>query len=83
MSAFKEQWCQAHGRLFGMVNVSVVPIAAVPRRMIGDAASAADHVRNRRNRVDRSNIDLLSYLDRVVDLDAKVANGAFDLRMSQ
>ena len=35
--------------------------------------------RHRRNRVDRSDVDLLSYLDRVVDLDAPVANGAFDL----
>lgn len=50
----------ANDSWIGLIEVCKVPIAAVPRRMIGDAASAADHVRNRRNRVNRSNVDLLS-----------------------
>lgn len=31
----------------------------------------------------RSDINLLGDLDRVIDLDAEVSNGAFDLRMSE
>jgi len=30
-----------------------------------------------------SNVDLLSDLDRIVDLDPKIANSALDLRMSE
>lgn len=33
--------------------------------LIGDATSAADHVRNRMNRVDRSDVDFLHGLDRI------------------
>ena len=62
-------------------DVSFVPEADVASCLVGDATravDAADHVRNGRNRVDRSDVDLLSYLDRVVDLDAKMANGTLD-----
>jgi hypothetical protein len=31
----------------------------------------------------RSDVDLLGNLNRVIDLDAEIANGAFDLRMSE
>lgn len=59
------------------------PRADIEGAAVGDAVSAADHVRNRRDRVNGSDVDLLGDLDRVVDLDAKVAHGAFDLRMSE
>jgi len=40
--------------------------------VIGDAVSAADYVRIRRDRVDRSDVDLLCDLDSVIDLVAQV-----------
>src|SRR5688572_14746356 len=52
------------------------PMPAIGRRVEG-AASAADHVRNRRNFVDRSDVDLLGNLDGIIDLDAEVPHGAF------
>jgi hypothetical protein len=60
-------------------NPRVIPIPEV----IGDAKSAADHFRNRRYFVRPSDIDLLGDLNCIVDLDAEVADGAFDLRMSK
>jgi hypothetical protein len=35
-----------------------------------------------RYRVNPSDVDLLGKLNRVIDLDAELANGAFDLRMA-
>jgi hypothetical protein len=61
----------------------VIPIADIEGAAVGDAVSAADHVRNRRDRANGSDVDLLRDLDRVVDLDAEVPHGAFDLRMSE
>jgi hypothetical protein len=34
-----------------------------------------------RYRIDTSDVDLLGNLYRIIDLDAEIANGAFDLRM--
>ena len=48
-----------------------------------DADGGADHVRFLRYRVSRSDLDLLSDLNRVLDLDAEIPNGALDLRMSE
>lgn len=62
---------------------STASIAVIAWCLVGDAASATDHVPNQRNRVDRLDVDLLSNLDRVINLDTKVANGALDLRMSE
>ena len=47
--------------------------------MIGDAQVAVDRVRSQGGRVEVSDVDLLCDFDRVVDLDAKAANGALDL----
>lgn len=44
---------------------------------MGDVRSAADRVSCRGYRVQRSDVDLLRYLDGILDLDAEVANGAF------
>jgi hypothetical protein len=46
--------------------------AVIGTTEVGDSVSAADHVRNRRDRVTGSDVDLLRDLDRVVDLDAEV-----------
>jgi len=67
--------CVAHRR--------IVPIAAVACRMIGDATSAADHVRNLRNSVDVSDVDLLGNLDGVIDLDAEITDRTLDLGVSE
>ena len=45
---------------------------------IGDKTSAADHVCLLGYRVGPSDVDLLRDLDRVIHLDAEVANGALD-----
>jgi hypothetical protein len=58
-------------------------IAAIRDRAVGDAKSAADRVRSQGYRVRRSDVDLLSDLDRIVDLDAEIAHGAFDFGMSE
>jgi hypothetical protein len=56
-----------------------IPIAAIEDTAIGDAKRAADCVRSERYSVDASDVDLLSDLDRVVDLYAEVARRAFAL----
>ncbi len=60
-----------------------IPFADIEGHAIGDAGSAADYVRSQEYRVRGSDVDLLGDLDGVVDLDAEVAHGAFDLRMSK
>jgi len=45
--------------------------------------SAADQVRYRRERVNRSDVDLLRDLDRVIDLDAEIPDGRLDFRMTE
>ena len=51
--------------------------------MIGDEFLAADHVRYLSYLDDFSDIDFLGDLDRIIDLDAEISNGALDLRMSE
>lgn len=49
-------------------------LAEVARLGISDETRAADHFRNRRQRVTQSDVDLLGDLDRIVDLDAYAAH---------
>lgn len=63
--------------------MTYIPKAAILSVSVGDASCVAGHVRNVRYRVRGSNVDLLSNFDRIVDLNAEVANSAFDLRMSE
>jgi hypothetical protein len=65
------------------VKLGSIPKAAIRDSAAGNAVSAANLVRNRVDRVSRSDVDLLGDLDRVIDLDAKVAHGGFDLRMAE
>ena len=51
--------------------------------MAGDELPAADHVRYLRYLDEFSDIDFLGDLDRIIDLDAEISNGALDLRMSE
>ena len=51
--------------------------------MVGDVKCAAGHVGLLGISRQRSDIDPLRDLDGVIDLDAEVANGALDLRMSE
>ena len=60
-----------------------VTIADIACLEIGDDGVAADHDGYWGYRVEPSDLDLLSNLDRVVDFDAKISNGAFDLRMPE
>jgi hypothetical protein len=60
-----------------------IPIAVIGATLIGDAKSAADRVRSQEYRVGGSDIDLLSDFDCIVDFNAEVARGTFDLRMSE
>ena len=57
--------------------------ADVEHAMIGGELLATDHVWYLGSCVGASDVDFLGNLDRVVDLNAEVANGAFDLRMSE
>lgn len=59
-----------------------IPIADIERHAIGDATSAANHVRNRGECVKHSDVDFLRKFDGIVDLDAKVAHGTLDLGVS-
>ena len=60
-----------------------IPIGDIGITAFGDARSAAERVRCQGYRVRGSDIDLLGDLDGVIDLDAEISNGGFDLRMSQ
>lgn len=60
-----------------------IPQGDIERRSVGDELLVADHVRNRSQYVSRSDINFLGDLDRVVDLDAEMTNGVFDLRMPE
>ena len=71
------------GASVGIGFKRVIPLAEVERPAIGDAKSAADRVRYRRDRVTGSDLDLLHNLDRIVDLDAKISDGRFNLRMAE
>ena len=51
--------------------------------MVGDEFPAADHVRYLKYSDKFSDIDFLGDLDRIIDLDAEISNGALDLRMSE
>ena len=51
--------------------------------MTGDELPAADRVRCLGYRDEFLDIDFLGDFDRIIDLDAEIANGAFDLRMSK
>jgi len=80
---------------FTVTDFHRLPIAGLPAHpstaskadlahtTIGDKTAVADHVRLLGHRVSRSDVDLLGNLDGVVDLDAEVANGAFDFRMAE
>ncbi len=74
----KRSWPPTHARLDEKVARS--PIAAIAWVLIGGVASAARHVRSRRNFVDRSVVDLLCDL---VDLDTEVADGTFDFEVPE
>jgi transposase len=69
------------GPAIGCVFTRPLPIADIECTAIGDAERAADHVRNRWDRVMGSDVDLLRDFDRVVDFDAEIPHGAFDLRV--
>lgn len=55
----------------------------IERSEIGDARRSADHVRCVAYRVEPSDVDLPGDFDGVIDLDAEISNGAFDLRMPE
>jgi len=63
----------------GRAHERNIPIADIKGAAVGDAASAAYHVRNLRDHVNGSDVDLLRDLDRIINLDAEVPHGAFDL----
>lgn len=52
-------------------------------RMIGNAGSVADDVRSVVHYVEASDVDLLRDFDRVINLDAEIPDGAFDLRVTE
>jgi hypothetical protein len=58
-------------------------IAAIERAMIGAELLVAGHVWLLGHRVEATDIDLHGDPNRVVDLDAEVANGAPDFQMAE
>lgn len=61
--------------------VGSIPIADIGVTKPETAHCAVGHVRSLRDRVDRSDVELLGDLDRVIDFDAKIATGALGLRV--
>ena len=60
-----------------------IPSADIERIAVGDDSIAADCVSYWGDSVEPSDIDLFSNLDRVIDFDAEISNGALNFRMSE
>lgn len=58
-------------------------MADIGSTAVDDVVSAADYVRPRRHRFNRSNVEFLCDLDRIVALDAEIHHCALDLRVPE
>ena len=67
------------GHTRGRLAWRSIPIAGVEPLVIGDAMSAADHVRFVRHHVYDQMSIFSAILMAIIDLDAEVSNGALDL----